>query len=197
MDLSTMRKKLDNHEYSNAQAFFADFKLMIRNCFQFNPAGTPVNLAGIELQRLFDDKWKNLPQPQPHPAYDDDMDAEGDESEDDNHHRTFPILLYFPFLTEALLLGIAEMEKQIEAMREGAEDYEYLRLLRDRVVALERAGARTNAVISARRLLDTAADRVTVGVGASAIWWAEPKDRSVADDVRLEILEALVRLQTR
>ena len=117
MDLSTMRKKLDNHEYSNAQAFFADFKLMIRNCFQFNPAGTPVNLAGIELQRLFDDKWKNLPQPKPHPAYDDDMDAEGDESEDDNHHRTFPILLYFPFLTEALLLGIAEMEKQIEAMR--------------------------------------------------------------------------------
>jgi len=86
MDLSTMRKKLDNHEYSNAQAFFSDFKLMIRNCFHFNPAGTPVNMAGIELQRVFDDKWKNLPQPKPH-AYDDDMDAEDDDSEDDNHHR--------------------------------------------------------------------------------------------------------------
>ena len=37
-----------------------DFKLVIRNCFQFAPAGTPVNLVGIELQRLFDDKWKKL-----------------------------------------------------------------------------------------------------------------------------------------
>lgn len=56
-----MRKKLENHEYSNASKFFDDFKLMIRNCFTFNPAGTPVNQAGIELQRLFDEKWKNLP----------------------------------------------------------------------------------------------------------------------------------------
>ncbi|KAH0838598.1 Bromodomain-containing protein [Lanmaoa asiatica] len=61
MDLSTMRKKLENHEYPNASKFFDDFKLMIRNCFTFNPAGTPVNQAGIELQRLFDEKWKNLP----------------------------------------------------------------------------------------------------------------------------------------
>ncbi|KAF9649088.1 Bromodomain-containing protein [Thelephora ganbajun] len=99
MDLSTMRKKLDSHEYPNAQAFFADFKLMIRNCFHFNPPGTPVNMAGIELQRIFDDKWKNLPQSKPQPTYDDDMDAEDDDSEDDNQHR------------------IAEMEKQIEAMR--------------------------------------------------------------------------------
>ena len=49
MDLSTMRKKLDAHEYPNARAFFSDFKLMTRNCFRFNPIGTPVNLAGIEL----------------------------------------------------------------------------------------------------------------------------------------------------
>ena len=62
-DFSTMRNKLDNHEYPNAQAFFADFKLMIRNCFQFNTADTPINLAGIELQRLFDNEWKNLPNP--------------------------------------------------------------------------------------------------------------------------------------
>ena len=87
MDLSTMRKKLDAHEYPNTQAFFGDFKLMIRNCFHFNPAGTPVNLAGIKLQRLFDEKWKNLPQPKPQPSYDDDMDAEDDDSEDDNRQR--------------------------------------------------------------------------------------------------------------
>ena len=85
MDLSTMRKKLDSHEYPNAQAFFSDFKLMIRNCFHFDPPGTPVNMAGIELQRVFDDKWKNLPQPKA--AYEDDMDAEDDFSDGDNQHR--------------------------------------------------------------------------------------------------------------
>jgi len=71
---------------------------MIRNCFHFNPAGTPVNLAGIELQRLFDDKWKNLPQAKPQPAYDDDMDVEDDDSEEDNQHRTF-LFLSVPFPT--------------------------------------------------------------------------------------------------
>ena len=114
MDLSTMRRKLDGHEYSNAQAFFADFKLMIRNCFHFNPAGTPVNLAGIELQQLFDNKWKNLPQPKP--AYDDDMDAEDNDSEDDNQQRTFS-RASFIFRCLRRFLGIAKMEKQIEVMR--------------------------------------------------------------------------------
>ena len=78
MDLSTMRKKLDYREYSSAQAFFADFKLMIRNCFHFNHAGTPVNLAGIELQRLFNDEWKNLPQPKLQPAHNADMGEDVD-----------------------------------------------------------------------------------------------------------------------
>ncbi|KAG2740363.1 hypothetical protein P692DRAFT_20881006 [Suillus brevipes Sb2] len=41
--------------YPNASKFFGNFKLMIRHCFLFNLAGTPVNQAGIELQRLFDD----------------------------------------------------------------------------------------------------------------------------------------------
>ena len=61
MDMSTMWKKLDAGEYPNATKFFEDFKLMIRNCFVFNPSGTHVNQAGIDLQRLFDEKWKHLP----------------------------------------------------------------------------------------------------------------------------------------
>ncbi|KAI6136923.1 Bromodomain-containing protein [Pisolithus sp. B1] len=96
MDLSTMRKKLDNGEYSNATKFFEDFKLMIRNCFTFNPAGTPVNQAGIELQRLFDEKWKNLPPIQD--ASEEDEEDE-DESEEERKRR------------------IANIEAQIESMR--------------------------------------------------------------------------------
>ncbi|KAJ7275282.1 Bromodomain-containing protein [Mycena haematopus] len=95
MDLSTMRKKLDNHEYPNALKFYDDFKLMIRNCFAFNPAGNLVNQAGIELQRLFDEKWQGLP-PLHEVSEDDDED---EESEDEDTQR------------------IALMESQIELMR--------------------------------------------------------------------------------
>lgn len=98
MDLSTMRKKLDNHEYLNAEKFWEDFKLMIRNCFTFNPAGTPVNQAGIELQKTFDDKWKNLPPL--HEVSEDDDDDDDDEDSEVERSRT-----------------IAMMESQIETMR--------------------------------------------------------------------------------
>ncbi|KAF8213316.1 Bromodomain-containing protein [Mycena galopus ATCC 62051] len=90
MDLSTMRKKLDNHEYTNATKFYDDFKLMIRNCFAFNPAG---NL----LQRLFDEKWQGLPPL--HDVSDDDDEEDEEESEDEDTQR------------------IALMESQIELMR--------------------------------------------------------------------------------
>lgn len=91
-----MRKKLENHEYSNASKFFDDFKLMIRNCFTFNPAGTPVNQAGIELQRLFDEKWKNLP---PLREASEEEEEEQDESEEERNRgsigaRSNTILMY-------------------------------------------------------------------------------------------------------
>lgn len=84
MDLSTMRKKLDNGDYSTADAFYNDFKLMIRNCMTFNPSGTPVNIAGCELLRLFDEKWRNLPSLRPQS---DEEDEEEENSEDDAHAR--------------------------------------------------------------------------------------------------------------
>lgn len=89
MDLSTMRRKLENHEYQNASKFFDDFKLMIRNCFTFNPAGTPVNQAGIELQRLFDEKWKNLPPLRE--ASEGEEEEEEDESEEERNRRSIVV----------------------------------------------------------------------------------------------------------
>lgn len=85
MDLATMRKKLDAQEYNSAQKFYDDFKLMIRNCFAFNPPGTPVNQAGVELQRLFDEKWKGLPAF--HTVSDDEYDEEEDDSEDERARK--------------------------------------------------------------------------------------------------------------
>ena len=76
-------------DYSNATKFYDDFKLMIRNCFQFNPAGTPVNQAGIELQRMFDEKWKGLP-PMPELEPEDEEPMLEEESDDDRSRMCIP-----------------------------------------------------------------------------------------------------------
>lgn len=57
MDLGTMTGKLDSGEYESANAFKADFQLMIKNCVKFNPDGHPVHIAGKELEKLFERKW--------------------------------------------------------------------------------------------------------------------------------------------
>lgn len=57
MDLGTMTGKLDSGEYESANAFKADFHLMIKNCVKFNPDGHPVHIAGKELEKLFERKW--------------------------------------------------------------------------------------------------------------------------------------------
>ena len=82
MDLSTMRKKLEAKEYPNATKFIDDFKLMIKNCKSFNPAGTPVHNAGVELERIFNEKWAALPLMREISDEDDD----GDEDESDDEH---------------------------------------------------------------------------------------------------------------
>jgi hypothetical protein len=119
MDISTMKKKLDGQEYGSAQKFYDDFKLMIRNCFAFNPPGTPVNQAGVELQRLFDEKWKGLPPF--HDGSDDEYDEEEEDEGYDERAREL-LLLYFvvydlTVLTAAILGTIAMMESQIETMK--------------------------------------------------------------------------------
>jgi bromodomain-containing factor 1 len=120
MDLSTMRKKLENHEYANAQRFYDDFKLMIRNCFAFNPAGTPVNQAGIQLQQLFDDRWRALPPLRQVLSDDDEEDEEEDESDDaaSRARKCAPSSSCVRVRTDDLPLGaIAAMESQIETMK--------------------------------------------------------------------------------
>ena len=85
--------------------------------------------------------------------------------------------------------------KQMEALREGIEDYEYLAMLRDRVNDAERAGVEGALLDQAKRLLDQAALKVCNAPGADAFMWADEKDRSIADTVRIEVLETLEKLQ--
>ena len=79
MDMSTLKKKLENKEYPNANKFYDDFQLMIGNCVRFNPVGTPVYVAGQDLQRVFGEKWRALPPlhtPEPEEEEDDEDDVE-------------------------------------------------------------------------------------------------------------------------
>ncbi|KAI8929393.1 hypothetical protein BC831DRAFT_444255, partial [Entophlyctis helioformis] len=57
MDLSTMRRKLDNGVYDTAAEFEADMRLMFNNCYAFNPPGTDVYNLGKRLESAFDAKW--------------------------------------------------------------------------------------------------------------------------------------------
>ncbi|ROW08625.1 hypothetical protein VPNG_06243 [Cytospora leucostoma] len=57
MDLGTMGEKLDNGEYENANAFRADFNLVVKNCCKFNPEGTVAHMAGKDLEKIFEKKW--------------------------------------------------------------------------------------------------------------------------------------------
>lgn len=84
--------------------------------------------------------------------------------------------------------------KHLEAIRESAEDYECLVMLRDRVAAADKAGKMGPALERAKNLLATAAPRVLDAPDAEKLLWADPKDRSIADAVRIEILDALAAL---
>ena len=91
--------------------------------------------------------------------------------------------------------------KYMEAIREGVEDYEYLTMLRDRVTHLQEKGGDSPALRRAAELLATAPDRVLAPIKDldplapfKPLDWRTEQDRSVADKVRVEILEALAGL---
>ena len=49
MDFSTMRKKLENFEYSNVDLFEEDFTLMVNNCLAYNEKDTIYYRAGTKM----------------------------------------------------------------------------------------------------------------------------------------------------
>jgi hypothetical protein len=86
--------------------------------------------------------------------------------------------------------------KQMEAIRESAEDYEYLVMLQRAVEKARQAGRSDDTIGQAERVLATAAKTVLSADGAAQLRWHEPKDRTGADRMRVKILEALTALQT-
>jgi hypothetical protein len=70
-------------------------------------------------------------------------------------------------------------------------------MLRDRIAQAEKKGVTGDALDRAKNLLAEAANRVCNAEGAKELNWADPKDRTLADKVRIELLEAITELQER
>jgi hypothetical protein len=83
--------------------------------------------------------------------------------------------------------------KQMEAIREGREDYETLTMLRQAAGAAD-AGRQASAVADARALLQDGLVQVTEAPGERSIRWEDAKDRSTADRVRLSAIRLLESL---
>jgi hypothetical protein len=98
---------------------------------------------------------------------------------------------YVPFFLDSASVTPG---KHGEAIRESVEDYEYFVMLRDRTLKAERSGQKGAALERAKELLATGPDRVLNAPGVNGLTWAEPKDRTLADKVRVEVLEAIVAL---
>ncbi len=84
--------------------------------------------------------------------------------------------------------------KHLEAIRESLEDFDYLAMLR-RAVRKPSGNAPTALVARAKQLLAQAPKKVLGAKGAGNLSWNAPKDRSVADQVRIEIGSLLEKLR--
>ena len=58
MDLGTIKAKLTNNEYSSANQFDHDVRLMFSNCYAFNRPGTYVYNEGYQLEQEYKMYWK-------------------------------------------------------------------------------------------------------------------------------------------
>lgn len=50
MDLSTVKRKMENRDYRDAQEFAADVRLMFSNCYKYNPPDHDVVAMARKLQ---------------------------------------------------------------------------------------------------------------------------------------------------
>ena len=85
--------------------------------------------------------------------------------------------------------------KHMEAIRESVGDFEYLTMLRRRVDELRAGNAKHPVLGQAQRLLATATERVLHAENVNDLTWKDPKDRSIADAVRVEIGIVLEKLK--
>nr|5Z9C_A Chain A, Bromodomain-containing protein 4 [Homo sapiens] len=61
MDMGTIKKRLENNYYWNAQECIQDFNTMFTNCYIYNKPGDDIVLMAEALEKLFLQKINELP----------------------------------------------------------------------------------------------------------------------------------------
>ncbi|KTF80908.1 hypothetical protein cypCar_00012656 [Cyprinus carpio] len=61
MDMSTIRKKMEAREYTDALQFAADVRLMFSNCYKYNPPSHEVVVMARKLQDVFEFRFSKIP----------------------------------------------------------------------------------------------------------------------------------------
>ena len=83
----------------------------------------------------------------------------------------------------------------MEAIRESVGDFEYLMMLRRRVTELANVQPEPPQLARAKTLLDGAAKRVLDAKDATKLGWRDAENRTLADQVRIEIGQMLEELK--
>jgi len=65
MDLGTIDTKLKEQQYSTADEFHGDMKLIFKNCYKYNGVDSPVSQLAKQLEKVFDKKWLEKPEEPP------------------------------------------------------------------------------------------------------------------------------------
>ncbi|KAM6986053.1 bromodomain-containing protein 3-like [Aplochiton taeniatus] len=61
MDLSSVKRKMEGREYTDAQVFAADVRLMFSNCYKYNPPDHEVVAMARKLQDVFEMRFAKMP----------------------------------------------------------------------------------------------------------------------------------------
>lgn len=68
MDLGTMRKKMENREYNTIEEFAVDMRLIVTNCYKYNPPDHDVVGMAKKLSEAFESRYAKMPdEPKPEP----------------------------------------------------------------------------------------------------------------------------------
>lgn len=60
MDLSTIKKRLQDLVYKSREDFIADVRQIFDNCEVFNEDDSPVGIAGHGMRKFFEQRWADL-----------------------------------------------------------------------------------------------------------------------------------------
>ncbi|KAG6041384.1 hypothetical protein E4U41_004688 [Claviceps citrina] len=60
MDLTTIKTKMDRHEYASEDEFVADMRQIFGNCFTYWKKGDAMYQAGEKLQKTFEEKYAHM-----------------------------------------------------------------------------------------------------------------------------------------